>query len=70
MGARQRLNSLYLTMALGTAIFIGGWFESWVVFLLVAIIFSLLLTLSGDIRPSPTRSSQRPPRVPRFRRKR
>lgn len=63
MGARQRLNSLYLVGVLIIAAIIGTAADSWLVFLLTAAILTGTLIHDGGIRPGPTH-----PR--RFRRRR
>ena len=51
MGARQQLNSFYVTVAIIIAAIIGGVTESWTIFLIaVAVLISMMLH-SGDIRP-------------------
>ena len=62
MGARTRLNSVYLTGVLLVAAMIGGVAQSWIVFLVVAGVLTSLLVHGGDIRSSPS------PRGPRKRR--
>ena len=62
MGARTRLNSLYLIGVLMVAAIIGGIAQSWIVFLVVAGVLTALMVHGGDIRSSP------PPRDPRKRR--
>lgn len=54
MGARQRLNSIYLTGSLILAALVGMMAESWGLFLLVAAVLIALQTHSGNIRPGPT----------------
>jgi len=56
MGARQRLNSLYLIVALIVAALIGGALQSWGVFWLVLIVLIAIFVHGGDIRPSARRS--------------
>lgn len=63
MGARQRLNSLYLIGALMVAAVIGGALQSWSVFMISAAILTAILVYGGDIRPS-----AQPPRKTRRRR--
>jgi len=67
MGARQRLNSLYLGGALLLAAVIGGSTGSLLLFLLAAGAATLLLIQDGAIRLTPR---QRPPRSPRSGRRR
>lgn len=54
MGARQRLNSLYLGGVLIVAAVIGGSAQSWIVFLVVAGLLTSLLVQGADIRFTPT----------------
>ncbi|MCA9052198.1 MAG: hypothetical protein KDA75_00095 [Planctomycetaceae bacterium] len=59
MGARQRLNSLYLAACLLFAAVVGGVADSWVLFLLVAGVSTGLLIYDGGIRPNPTHRGSR-----------
>lgn len=59
MGARQRLNSLYLFGVLIVAAIFGVVVHSWGVFLLVAGTLTSLLLHGGDIRPTPSSPPQR-----------
>ena len=54
MGARQRLNSVYMIGVLMVAAVIGGIAQSWIVFLVVAGVLTALMVHGGDIRSSPT----------------
>ena len=54
MGARTRLNSLYLIGVLMVAAIIGGVAQSWIVFLVVAGVLTSLLVHGADIRFTPT----------------
>ena len=54
MGARTRLNSVYLTGVLLVAAIIGGVAHSWIVFLVVAGVLTSLLVHGADIRFTPT----------------
>jgi len=56
MGARQRLNSLYLIGVLMAAAVIGGALQSWSVFIVSAAILTATLVYGGDIRPTPQSS--------------
>ncbi len=53
MGARQRLNSLYLIGVLVIAAIIGGAFSSWSVFFIVTGALTGIAIHGGDIRLSP-----------------
>ncbi len=53
MGARQRLNSLYLLAILIVAAIIGGSAQSWLLFLISAAVMTVLMIHGGDIRPTP-----------------
>jgi len=53
MGARQRLNSIYVTGILIIAILCGMATESWAIFVLVTIALAAISVHSGSIRPSP-----------------
>lgn len=63
MGARQRLNSVYLTIVFFFAAIIGSVFESWVAFFVIAAVLLVALVHGGDIRPTrisgPRRSRNR-----------
>jgi len=59
MGARQRLNSIYLTGMLTLAALVGMLTESWGLFLLVGLALIALQTHSGNIRPGPTSRPRR-----------
>ena len=54
MGARQRLNSVYLIGVLMVAAVIGGIAQSWIVFLVVAGVLTALMVHGADIRFTPT----------------
>lgn len=51
MGARQRLNSLYLLNILIVSALIGITLQSWGIFIGVALILIVILVHGGDIRP-------------------
>lgn len=58
MGARQRLNSLNLLAVLTISAVIGGFVQSWFLFLISAAVLAAILIHSGDIRPT-SRSSRK-----------
>ena len=66
MGARQKLNSIYLCNSVIIAEVIGAMFGSWTVFLIAAAILLGVAFLDGAIRP--TRRHQRSRRTSRRRR--
>lgn len=55
MGARTRLNTLYVMFALATAAVIGGVTSSWNVFLIAAVISLGLMFSDSRIRANPVR---------------
>lgn len=61
MGARQRLNSLYLLNILIVSALIGITLQSWGIFIGVALILIVILVHGGDIRPQ-RRGARRPRR--------
>ena len=62
MGARQRLNGLYLTGAFFVAAIMGGVSQSWVVFVIVACVLIGAMLVGGDIRPTPVTHKRHRPR--------
>ena len=50
MGAREKLNSAYITGALMVASLIGAIGQSWTVFIVAAVVLVALNWQSGDIR--------------------
>jgi len=56
MGARQRLNSLYLIVTLIVAALSGGALQSWSVFWLVLGALVVIFVHGGDIRPNARRT--------------
>ena len=69
MGARQRLNSMYLTGVLVIAAIVGGAANSWAVFLVVSGILTATAIHGGDIRLSPTAPRPTPRRHPKRRKR-
>lgn len=62
MGARQRLNRLYLIGALVLAAAAGALLKSWGVFVVVFGLLIISLVAGGDIRLEPSRSRRTRPR--------
>ena len=60
MGARQKLNSIYLCSSVIIAGVIGAMFDSWTVFLIAVAVLLGTAFLDGTIRP--TRRPRRPRR--------
>lgn len=65
MGARQRLNSLYLAAILVFSAIIGRANESWWVFLVIAGTLIALAAHAGGIRTAPRRRPRKRRRSPR-----
>ena len=52
MGARQRLNGIYILGSVIIAGVIGGVAESWTVFIVAACLLIAVMISGGDIRPT------------------
>ena len=52
MSARQKLNIAYINSAILFAAVLGGIFQSWTVFVIVAIVLVAMAIYSGSIRGS------------------
>ena len=55
MGARQRLNGIYILGSVIMAGIIGGMAESWMVFIVAACLLIAVMAVGGDIRPTSRR---------------
>ena len=53
MGAREQLNTLYITSGLVTAAVVGVAFDSWTAFVVVAVVTVCLMLSDSRIRTSP-----------------
>ena len=62
MGARQRLNGVYLIGAFFIAAMMGGVTESWAMFFIVSCAVIGAMLVGGDIRPTPTTRKRHRPR--------